>query len=74
MFEDFFETEEKYFPEFKDISIDFFKSIRCGILHQAETTNAWRILKKKPIARQVKQNYKCNKICKGIRKILGALY
>lgn len=26
---------------------DFYKSVRCGILHQAETTNGWRINRKK---------------------------
>lgn len=46
MFRDFFTTEEKLFPGFKDIANDFYSSIRCGILHQAETTNAWRILRK----------------------------
>lgn len=42
-FEDFFHTEEDNFPGFKDIHQDFYKNIRCGILHQAETKNAWRI-------------------------------
>jgi hypothetical protein len=45
MFKDFFETEVKLFPGFKDITSDFYFSIRCGILHQAETTNGWRILR-----------------------------
>lgn len=43
MFKDFFESEEKYFPNFKNITSEFYSHIRCGILHQAETTNAWRI-------------------------------
>tara|TARA_R110000868_G_scaffold8606_9_gene44331 strand:+ start:2126 stop:2452 length:327 start_codon:yes stop_codon:yes gene_type:complete len=42
MFKDFFDTEAINFPGFKDISLDFYSSIRCGILHQAETTNAWQ--------------------------------
>lgn len=46
MFKDFFETEQTFFPRFKDIHSDFYSHIRCGILHQAETTNAWRILRK----------------------------
>ena len=44
MFIDFFSREDRLFHGFKDIASDFYKSIRCGILHQAETTNAWRIL------------------------------
>jgi hypothetical protein len=39
MFEDFFKAELNLFPEFKDIAADFYSSIHCGILHQAETTN-----------------------------------
>jgi hypothetical protein len=49
MFEDFFDVEKKLFPGFKEISADFYSSIRCGILHQAETTNAWRILRNGPL-------------------------
>ena len=29
--------------QFKDVSDNFYKHIRCGILHQAETTGSWRI-------------------------------
>lgn len=43
MFDSFFETEETHFPDFKNFKT-FYKDIRCGILHQAETTNGWRIL------------------------------
>ena len=31
---------------FSDIADDFYKGVRCGILHQAETTNGWRIRRK----------------------------
>lgn len=49
MFRDFFETEKINFPGFAGISDDFYENIRCGILHQAETTNAWRIVKSGPL-------------------------
>jgi len=45
MFKDFFEVEQMLFPGFNSISKYFYANIRCGILHQAETTNAWRILR-----------------------------
>lgn len=45
MFQDFFTSEEILFPHFKNVSTDFYYCIRCGILHQAETTKAWRILR-----------------------------
>jgi hypothetical protein len=70
MFEDFFETEEKYFPGFKDISIDFFKSIRCGILHQAETTNAWRILRKNALLDKSNRTINATKFVKALEKSL----
>ncbi len=44
MFEVFFKTEMTHFPGFAEIHKDFYENVRCGILHQAETTNAWRIL------------------------------
>ncbi|MBO9314469.1 MAG: hypothetical protein J7456_01630 [Chloroflexus sp.] len=28
---------------------DFYKGVRCGILHQGETTNGWRIRRKGPL-------------------------
>lgn len=46
MFKNFFKGDEEFFPGFHEISKDFYRSIRCGILHQSETTNAWRVLRK----------------------------
>lgn len=34
---------------FAENTADFFKNVRCGILHQAETTSGWRILRKGPL-------------------------
>jgi hypothetical protein len=72
MFEDFFEIEQTLFPGFKDISADFYSSIRCGILHQAETTNAWRILRKKDASLLDKTNRVINatKFVKALEKSL----
>lgn len=44
MFKDFFNSEKVAFPGFCDIYRSFYSNIRCGILHQAETKKAWRIL------------------------------
>lgn len=43
IFENFFKREENIFPIFRDIK--FYENIRCGILHQAETTEGWRIIR-----------------------------
>jgi hypothetical protein len=45
MFNNFFNDNQDNFSGFHEISDEFYKDIRCGILHQSETTNAWRILK-----------------------------
>lgn len=37
------ESELGIFDKYAD---EFYKSVRCGILHQAETTNGWRIHRK----------------------------
>ena len=71
MFIDFFETEQRFFPSFNDISLDFYKSIRCGILHQAETTNAWRILRKGDILNKVERTINANKFVQALEKVLN---
>jgi len=47
-FKNFFERVEE-FRDLKDCSSEFYKHIRCGILHQAETTGGWRIIRKGPL-------------------------
>jgi len=47
IFKRFFKRENNLFPEFE--SIDFYNNIRCGILHQAETKNGWRLNKSGPL-------------------------
>ena len=35
--------------DFSDKEVNFYKSIRCGILHQAETTHGWKIRRRGPL-------------------------
>jgi hypothetical protein len=37
------------FDDLKVLSDKFYENIRCGILHQAETTGGWRISRKGPL-------------------------
>jgi hypothetical protein len=37
------------FSEFRPVSGEFYKHVRCGILHQAETNGGWRIIRNGPI-------------------------
>jgi len=41
-FEDFFKSEPQ-FAMFKGFEKSFYKNVRCGILHQGESTGGWRI-------------------------------
>ncbi len=41
--------EELELGVFARLVDDFYKGVRCGILHQAETTRGWRILRKGPL-------------------------
>src|SRR5258708_9503126 len=70
MFEDFFDVEKKLFPGFKDIAADFYSSVRCGILHQAETTNAWRILRKGPLLDKINIAVNATKFVHSLEKSL----
>ncbi|NQT24654.1 hypothetical protein HQ585_04805 [candidate division KSB1 bacterium] len=47
-FEDFFKTAN-HFSDFKESAGDFYRNVRCGILHQAESTGGWRIWRKGPL-------------------------
>jgi hypothetical protein len=41
--------QESELGVFADHADDFYEGIRCGILHQAETTRGWRIRRKGPL-------------------------
>lgn len=41
-FKSFFSRESE-FEIFRTVSSQFYKNVRCGILHQSETTNGWKI-------------------------------
>lgn len=38
----FFQAHEQ-FAELRPVAHEFYRAVRCGILHQAETTNSWRV-------------------------------
>ncbi|SIO41517.1 hypothetical protein [Chitinophaga niabensis] len=71
MFKDFFKRESKLFPNFDSIAVDFYSNIRCGILHQAETTNAWRILRKDSLLDKKNKTVNATKFVLALNKSLG---
>jgi hypothetical protein len=73
-FDLFFERE----PGFKDFkygySSKFYRNVRCGILHQGETTGGWKItrLKEAPIFNKVGKTINATKFFNELRKSLEA--
>ena len=47
-FEEFFKANPE-FAIFMPQALSFYRGVRCGILHQAETTQGWRIRRKGPL-------------------------
>lgn len=70
MFRDFFKSEEKNFPKFDVISDSFYYHIRCGILHQSETTDAWRIRRDGELLNIEEKYINSNKFVKALENSL----
>lgn len=39
----FFYNEKELFPSLENSGQDFYKNVRCGILHQGETLHGWKV-------------------------------
>lgn len=72
-FESFFLREEK-FEKLREDAKDFYKDVRCGILHQAETKNGWKITRKleAPLFnKNTKKELNATKFMKNIKEAIG---
>lgn len=56
------------FSEFRPVSADFYRHVRCGILHQAETTGGWRIVRRGPVRAETTVN--ATKFAQSLRHVL----
>jgi len=56
------------FVEFRPVSGEFYRHVRCGILHQAETTGGWRIIRSGPIRNHTTVN--ATKFSRSLRNVL----
>ena len=56
---------------FHEIADDFYENIRCGLLHQAETVNGWRILRKGDLLNKKSKTINANKFLKGVEEFLN---
>lgn len=59
---------------FSDHANDFYTNVRCGILHQAETTGGWRILRKGPLFDLDKKIINATKFHSELSKYLQSYY
>jgi hypothetical protein len=59
-----------YFSNLKTFYSQFYANVRCGILHQAETTGGWRILRKGPLFDSVDLTINANEFFDGLKKYL----
>lgn len=70
LFKDFF-TENHNFQEFNTKGDEIYKNIRCGILHQGETTNGWKINRKKDTSSSYdKKEVNANEFMENLKKSL----
>jgi len=71
MFRDFFarNTPLKVFGGGSDW---FFKSIRCGILHQGEARGGWRVLRSGPLLDSSKRTINATRFFRELRKAVSA--
>ena len=75
IFEDFFGIygESKDFKDFKDfkgLGNEFYSSIRCGILHQAEPQNGWLILREGKLYDDVNRSINSTRFRRRMKKCL----
>ena len=67
-FDSFFKREEG-FKDFKYKGRDFYKDVRCGILHQGETKGGWKITRKEdaPIFNRAEKTINASKFFEELR-------
>lgn len=69
-FEAFFERGKNFFPGLAAESINFFVHIRCGILHQAETTGGYRIWRVGSLFNKKEKIINANEFVKALERCL----
>jgi hypothetical protein len=71
-FKEFFKRENANFPGLADDPVGFYISIRCGILHQAETKNGYRLTREmnKPLFDKSTKTINANKFLESLDRCL----
>ncbi len=60
------------FAQFRPYAESFYRYIRCGILHQAETTGGWRIHRKGELLNAERRIINASRFLKTLREVLDA--
>jgi hypothetical protein len=68
-FDSFFQRALQ-FSIFKEVSSEFYINVRCKILHQAETTGGWRILRKGELFDRDNLTINASKFLKSLKEYL----
>jgi hypothetical protein len=68
-FEEFF-SASKHLKEFKGVGGEFYSNVRCGILHQGETYDGWKIRRKGEIFNPKEKTINATKFLKALEKEL----
>lgn len=71
IFAKFFEEERSLFGVLADHSDAFYSNVRCGILHQAETTRGWKIRRSGELFDNDRLSINATKFLKLLKSILS---
>lgn len=66
----FFHREPEFEP-YRSYAAEFFHHIRCGILHQGESTGGWRILRRGPLFDSASKTVNATALLRTLRLCLG---
>ncbi|MBQ4859244.1 hypothetical protein [Pseudoalteromonas sp. MMG007] len=70
LFEEFF-TNSNHLNSFTGLGYEFYKNIRCGILHQAESTNGWRVRRDGKLVNKTDKVINATKFLKALKMELS---
>lgn len=67
----FFRNEtENPLGVFENIATDFYKNVRCGLLHQGETSNGWKIRRDGDLFNTETKTINANKFGGALKEVL----
>jgi hypothetical protein len=68
----FFFDRENLFQDFRGYGQQFYNNVRCGILHQAETTAGWKIVRENALFDSISKTINAAEFLNRLRQALAA--